>query len=377
MQGLAGGFFVYELTGSPALLGVVTAAMAVPVLALAPFGGALADRSEKKKIIQVGQVVSLILVLVIAVSITTDTITWQHLLAASLIHGALITLIGPARQAIIPQLVGRDRLMNAIALNSMGMSLTGMLAPAVAGGLIAAIGIGKVYYVMAGLNAGAMLFTWLLPRLETPSRGASTSVFGDIKDGFRYVFSNRVILMMLLLSVATMALAMPVRFILPIFAKDVFLVGPGGLGSMMTAIGVGASVGALIIAFLGKVARLGFALAAGGMVSGSVLLGFAAMAYLAPVYLAALGFMVLLGLIQSVRMTLNSSLVMEYTDQEYRGRVMSLNILAFALMPAGVLPITLIADRIGAPLALGIMATLFILVTGAIFVASPSLRRLE
>ena len=377
MESLARGFLVYDLTRSPALLGVVAAAMAVPVLALAPFGGVLADRGDKKRIIQAGQAISLILVLVIAVSIATGTITWQHLLAASLVHGVVITLMGPARQAIIPQLVGRDRLMNAIALNSMGMSLTAMLAPAVAGGLIAAIGIEPLYYLLAGINAGAMFFIWLLPRLETPSRGVSASVLGDIKDGFRYLFSNRVILLLLLLSLATMVLAMPIRFILPIFAKDVFLVGPGGLGSMMTAIGVGAFAGALFIASMGKVARRGFALAVGGIVSGGVLLGFAAMAYSAPVYLAALGFMVLVGLIQTGQMTLTNSLMMEYTDQEYRGRVMSLNILAFGLMPAGVLPITLMADRIGAPLALGIMATLLILVASTIFVASPRLRRLE
>ncbi len=377
MQMLARGFFIYHLTGSPALLGVVTAATAVPVLALALFGGVLADRGDKKRIIQAGQVVSLILVLVIAVSITTGTITWQHLLAASLVQGAVMPLIMPARQAIIPQLVGRDRLMNAVALNSMGMGLTTMIAPAIAGGLIAAVGIGAVYYVMAGMYAGALFFTGLLPRLETPSRGASASVLGDIRDGFRYLFSNRVILLLILLSFATMFLAMPVRFILPIFAKDVFLVGPGGLGSMQTAMGVGALGGALFIASLGKVARRGFALAASGIVSGSVLLGFAAMAYLAPVYLAALGFMVLVGLIQTVRMTLTQSLMMEYTDQEYRGRMMSLMLVGLGLMPLGVLPVTLMADRIGAPLALAIMATILILVAGTIFVASPRLRRLE
>lgn len=286
-------------------------------------------------------------------------------------------LIMPARQAIIPQLVGRDRLMNAVALNSMGMGLTTMIAPAIAGGLIAAVGIGAVYYVMAGMYAGALFFTGLLPRLETPSRGASASVLGDIRDGFRYLFSNRVILLLILLSFATMFLAMPVRFILPIFAKDVFLVGPGGLGSMQTAMGVGALGGALFMASLGKVARRGFALAASGIVSGSVLLGFAAMAYLAPVYLAALGFMVLVGLIQTVRMTLTQSLMMEYTDQEYRGRMMSLMLVSLGLMPLGVLPVTLMADRIGAPLALAIMATILILVAGTIFVASPRLRRLE
>jgi MFS family permease len=101
------------------------------------------------------------------------------------------------------------------------------------------------------------------------------------------------------------------------------------------------------------------------------------MSYLAPVYLAALAFMVLVGLVQAGRMTLNQSLMMEYTDQEYRGRVMSLFTLNMGLMPAGVLPITVMADRFGAPIALGVMAILLILVASTILLASPRLRRLE
>ena len=283
----------------------------------------------------------------------------------------------PARQAIIPQLVGADRMMNAVALNAMGISLTTMLAPGIAGGLIAVLGIESVYFIIAGMYGCAVLFTGLLPKIEVQVRSASSTVVGDIKDGFKYVLTNRAIAMLLVLSFSTMILAMPIRFILPIFAKDVFLVGPEGLGYMMSAMGVGALGGTLFIASLGKVSRRGLALALSGVVSGAVLLGFAALSYFSPIYLWSLAFMVVVGMLQAGRMTLNGSLIMEYAEQEYRGRVMSILTLSMGIMPAAVVPVTLMADRVGAPVALGVMAVLLIFVASFILISSPRLRELR
>ena len=372
-----GGYYIYELTGSASLLGIATASAAIPAVSLALFGGVFADRFEKKRVIQAGQGVSLLVALFVAVSISTGTITWVHLVAASFAQGIAMPLMMPARQAIVPQLVGMNRIQNAIALNSMVMSLSFMVFPAVAGGLIAAVGIEAVYYIISGMYLGGIFFTQLLPKLVTASRDAPTTILGDIRDGLKYVSSNRIILLLLFLSLVTVVLAMPIRFILPIFAKDVFLVGPDRLGYLGAAMGVGALGGTLVIATLGKVARRGLALAASGILSGLTLLAFAAMSYFAPTYIAALAILVLVGLIQAGRMTLNSSLMMEYADQEYRGRVMSIFSLNMGLMPAGVLPITILADQIGAPLSLGIMAVLLVLVATTILLSSPRLRQLE
>ncbi len=377
MQMLARGYFVYELTGSPALLGVVTAAAAIPALIFGLFGGVLADRVEKKKIIQAGQVISVLLALFVAVSITTGTVTWQHLLVASVVQGTVMPLMMPARQAIIPQLVGRERMMNAVALNSMAMSLTTMVAPALAGGIISGIGIGATYYLIAGMNVLAIVFTQLLPRLQAGAARPARSPLGDLADGLRYVRANGTLVMLLLLGFSTMVLAMPIRFILPIFARDVFEVGSSGLGGMMSLMGLGSLGGALAIASAGKLARRGFLLAAAGLVSGAFLLGFAAVSEFAPMYYAGLVFMALIGMVQSARMTLNNSLMMEYSAEEYRGRVMGLFTLNMAIMPAGVLPITFAVEAIGAPGALAIMASALMLISGAVLVGSRALRRLE
>ncbi len=377
MMMLSGGYYVYELTGRASLLGVVTASGAIPAVSLALFGGVLADRLDKKRIIQTGQVVTLIASLFVGVSITTGTITWVHLLAAAFVQGSVMPLIMPTRQAIVPQLVGMERLQNAVALNSMVMGLTTMVAPAFAGGLIGALGIELVYYVIAAMFVVALFFTQLLPKLKSTPTGRQGSILSDMKDGLKYAASTRVIFLLLFLSFSTIILAMPIRFILPVFAADVYEVGPERLGTMLSAIGLGSLFGTLVIAFLGKVTRRGIALLLSGILSGSFLVGFSALSYLTPIFIAGIAFLVLIGVVQAARMTLTNSLMLEYADPEYRGRVLSIFSLNMGLMPAGVLPITFLADRIGAPLSLGIMAVLLILVATTILLSSPRLRRLE
>ena len=149
MQMLARGYLVYELTNqNAAILGLVNAATALPILVLALFGGAIADRMERKRIVQLGQSGAAILALFIAISISLGYITWWHLLVTSVVHGSLMAMLMPARQSMIPQLVGKEMLGNAMALNAAGMSMSTMLAPAVAGGLYALIGPAGVYYVL-------------------------------------------------------------------------------------------------------------------------------------------------------------------------------------------------------------------------------------
>ena len=135
MQMMARGYLVYDLTNqNAAILGLVNAATALPILVLALFGGALADRIERKRIAQVGQGGAAILAVFIAITISVGSVTWYHLLGASIVHGSLMALLMPARQAMIPQLVGKEKLGNAMALNAAGMSLTTLMAPALAGG---------------------------------------------------------------------------------------------------------------------------------------------------------------------------------------------------------------------------------------------------
>jgi MFS family permease len=385
VQMLARGYFIYELTDSKALFGLVLAVSAIPAFAFALFGGVLADRVDKKRLIQIGQVIFALLALFVALSITTDTITWQHLLVASVLHGSVMPFVMPARMAIIPQVVGREGLMNAIAVNSMGMSAMTMGAPVAAGFFIKYFGIEGLYYIIVGMYVASVLITSLLPRYENSLSGARKAVLSDIGQGFRYVRANSVIIVLILLGFTQVLMMMPIRFIMPVFAKDVFSVEADGLGTMMLFLGIGSLGGAAFIAWLGRVRRRGLLLAATGIASGTLLLSFAAISFFAEgaaysslLFAGALVVLVIMGMIQAGRQTMQQSLVMEYVEQEYRGRIMSINMLGFGIMPLGILPLTFGAEILGSSSqALGLLAVVFIVISALILVTSRQLRQLH
>ena len=372
MQMIARGYLTYDLTGSPALLGIVSAGFALPMLMLALFGGAFADRLERKRIIQLGQVGAGLIALVVAVSVTTDTVTWYHLLAASMLQGAVFSFLMPARQALIPQIVGQGQLTNAMALDAMGMSASTLLAPAVAGWLYAVIGPDGVYYVVTAMCAGAVVLIGMLTKLENVTGTGRAGVLNDIRAGLSYIRRNSVVMGLLFIGLTSTVLAMPFRFLMPIFIVDIYSLGPEAMGLMVSMMGLGTLFGSFFIAGLGNWRR-GYLLILSSFLSGAALLLVAVL----PFYGIALGLMVLLGLGDAGRRTLNQALLMEVTDDQYRGRVMSVFMTNFALIPLGVLPAGLAAEFLGGQLSVGILAGLLIALTAIILVTHRGLRNLR
>ncbi len=369
MQMLAQSYLVYDITGSASLLGLVSAGSAIPLLGLSLFGGAIADRLERKRIIQAGQAVSMVLALVVGAAITTNTITWYYLMAASVVSGATFAFMMPARQAIIPQLVGQDQVTNAIALSSAGMSAMTLASPAIAGVLYALLGPDKVYYIVSGMGLCAVLLTGLIPKTSVRPRKADAAMVRDIADGLSYVRHSPLVLVLLIISLATALLAMPIRSLMPVFVVDVYHRGSESMGLLLAFTGAGALVGSLFIASLGRWRR-GLLLILGSFVSGIALLLLAVV----PHYLAAAAIMIILGLGDSVRRTLNQSLVMEEVEDQYRGRVMSVFMMNFGLTPLGVLPAGVVADLLGGQVAMGILAVLLLATSSVILVTQKRLR---
>ena len=294
-----------------------------------------------------------------------------------MIHGSLMPFIMPARQAIVPQVVGRDKIMNASALNSLAMSVMTMVAPALAGVFAAWIGVANLFFFITGLYATSVIATGMLspqPPVVSPS---GKSAFGDILQGFNYVRRDTIILLLLVMGFVQVMMMAPIRFVMPIFAKDVFGTGADGLGLLLGFMGAGSLLGALLIAGTRKMQRRGYLLIVSGVLSGFLLIGFSLLSEFAPVFIAALVFMVGIGMIQSGRMTLQNSLTLEYVEAGYRGRVMAIQGLTWGLMPIGVLPLTIIADRWGAPVGLGFLAGVFIIISLAMLVFSPKMRALR
>ena len=372
MQMIARSFLVYELERSAIILGVVSAAGALPMLGLSLFGGVVADRFQRTVLVQGGQAVATLIALFVAVSIATGTVTWVHLLVASVLQGAMWSFMMPAREALIPQLVGQDKIGNAMALSAAGMSTTTLVAPAIAGVIYGLAGPLAVYSLITVLGAVAFILTSGVPKVATASKRATTPMMADIKDGLVYILGNRLVLVLILVAMATVLLAMPIRFFLPVLVVEVYGRESEAFGLLISAMGLGSLVGSLTIASMGQWRR-GLVLLSGSLASAVALL----LVALVPVYLAAVVIMVLLGLGDATRRALNQALVMEKSAERYRGRVMSVFMMNFGLMPLGVLPAGLAMDVLGSRMVIGIMGAIMLSVTVVLLITQRRLRTLQ
>ena len=379
MQMLSRGYLVYDMESSGSLLGLVNVGASIPMLVLPLFGGVLADRVNRKRIIQAGQIVAALIAFSVFVLIRTERIEWFHLLVSSIMQGAVFALMMPARQALIPQLVGKGLLSNALALNTAAMSATTLAAPSVAGVLYGYFGPSNVYLLIGVLSLGSCIATlFVRHRGEIESdvknhnvqgKGKINDLLSDITEGLKYVRGQRLIMVLLIMALATTVLAQPFRFLMPIFVVDVYKLGPESMGLLMSVMGLGALVGSIYIAAHGNKNR-GKILLAGSFISGLSLLGVAVI----PIYMLAVLFMVPLGVGDASRRTIIMTLIMEKSEERYRGRVMSIFMLNFGLMPLGVLPAGVISDLFGGQVAIGILAVMLIMVTCWVWFSQDGVR---
>ncbi|MDY6918558.1 MAG: MFS transporter [Chloroflexota bacterium] len=373
MQVVARGWLVYEITSSPLALGMVSAAFGLPVLLFSLYGGTIADRVAKRNLIIVSQAANGVVTLVIAVLIATDKIVLWHLVAAAAASGAAFIFIAPARMALISDLVTPRELLNAIALSSTGTNLTRVIAPAVAGALLAVIGIAGVYYLVVFFYILSIVWVYLIPAGEAAVRQVRTSVWADIVEGVRYLRHSPVMALLLLMAFIPIVFGMPYQNLMPVFAVDVLDVGETGLGLLMSMTGVGALAGSLGVASLGDFKKKGLLLIVLGVVFGVTLAVFG----FSHSYSLSLVTLVAVGLANAAYMTVNNTMVQSSAPPEVRGRVMAIFMVTFALMPLGTLPIGAVAEAVGPTAAVsgGALAVLVFIV--AIAVLRPRVRRLE
>jgi MFS family permease len=377
MQMVTRSLLIYRLTGSAAILGLMSLAAALPMLLLSLFGGAIADRVQKKYVIQIGQAASAVVALSVAVTLTTGYLSsenpgsWWVLMVNSVLQGSIMGLMMPSRQAIIPEIVSREQVMNAIALNATGMNTLRLLAPALAGFLIDAIGFAAVFYAMTGLYLIAVFFTGFLPATGTTSaRGGNALV--DIKEGLKYIWGKTTILLVLAFVVVFILLSMPYQMMMPIFADDILKVGATGMGMLMSVSGAGAMAGSLAIASLPN-RRRGAILLATGLILGLSLAGFS----FSRSWPLSLGLMVFVGLGQTGYQTVGTTLLQSYSEPEYLGRVMSINMMNMGLSSLGTFLAGILAEGIGAQWAIGGFAMVLVLLSILTIIFVPKIRRLD
>jgi MFS family permease len=394
MQMVARSWFMYELTGSAVMLGAVGLGSALPMLTVSLFGGVLADRIRKKSILVAGQSASALVALGIAFSITVGTITWIHLFAAALFQGLVLSLMMPARQALIYELVGANTLMNAIGLNAAAMNFIRLMAPAFAGFFIAFWNIEGVYYIMSVLYVIGFVFAVRLPRTGTDQRRESTAI-QELTEGLRYIRNNTDVLAILVLTLLATILSMPYLFLLPIFTRDIFLVDVSTfgriaswplIGSLLLALGessarqgllisvsgLGALAGSLVVASMSSRKR-GLIFLLSLLLTAVSLMAFSATGS----YLLALIFFITMGLGQAGRLALSNTLLLSNTDDTHQGRVMSVYMMNWGITMVGVFFVGILADRFGVQLAVGGSAGLLAVITFYYLLLAPRIRRLD
>jgi len=367
MQNIAQAWLVYRLTGSSLLLGIVGFAGQIPIFLFAPIGGLAADRWNRHHVVIGTQVSSMILAFILAALTLFHVVqVWEIVVLAALL-GVVNAFDVPARQSFLIEMVVREDLMNAIALNSSMFNGARVIGPAIAGILVARIGEGWCFFANA-VSYIAVIIGLLMMKLG-PLRTASkdSSPFEHIAEGFRFVRRTKPILALVLLIGLVSLVAVPYSVLMPIFADRVLHSGAHGLGILMGATGIGALLGALTLAIRRGVQGLGrvVGLSAGGFGISLILFAFSRSLWLSVALLVPVGYGVML------QMSSSNTLIQAMVPDELRGRAMAMYTMMFmGMAPVGSLFAGALADKIGAPWTVAIGGL------GAIAGAAVFLRRL-
>ena len=356
---VASGYLAYDLTNSALLLSLVAVGYAVPMLSLALIGGAVADRFDRRRLVQVAQAMFAVVALLVGLLIQFGQVTWVHLMASSALQGMLWALLVPARQAMIPGLVGRRLMTNALSLMAAGFSLTTLLGPAIGGWMYGLFGAAATYYFVAVLGVGAVLLTGRISSKNMPAVGVAQHA--AIRQGLAYIRRQPDIVMLFVISVVYAMVAMPFRLILPVFVVDLYRQGPETLGLLVTAMGVG-SVGAAVVVANVTPGRRGLILVCGAIVASAAILVMSGLA----VFWVGMACMLVLGVGDAIRKALNQAVMLEIADEEYHGRVSSVFMISFGLVPLGALPAGALAEAFGGQVAGAVMGGFMLLVSLAL-----------
>jgi MFS family permease len=368
MQMVIRGVLVYDLTNDVIITGIVGMGFAPSLLLVSLFGGVLSDRMDRRLIIQIAQGSNALLAGVVCILIFTGYIHWSHLFFVSLLQGAGFAMQLPARQAAIPDLVGRDNITNAVALNAMAMSFTTLAAPGIGGILYEWIKPEGAYFFVMLLMCASVISTSKVKPLKPPSTDKTVSVMKNIGEGLRYIYSTPLVRIVIINMIFVAILSMPFRMLVQVYAKDVYGSDASNVGYLLAAAGIGGLFGSLAIATLRKQNNRGMIFMVSGIISAAALLLVSGL----PFYYVGLISMVLIGLGESGRWALGQGLMMEISDDKYKARVMSVIMMSYGFMPLGILPLGFAIDQIGPQISVAIFGTILMLFSICyLFLAKP------
>lgn len=364
MQIIARGWLIYELTQSELDLALVSLAFLLPTVMFSLWGGLLADRYSKRRVIVVGQGMNTLATLIMAFIVFSEHVNFWHFMGFGFFNGTVLALSMPARQAFVPELVPDHLILSATSLNSSGWNFARIVGPSFAGLLIAWIadgdtqshfGVGVVYLMISALYAVSALTVSRLTK-GGDTHPASGHALREMGDAFAYVRARPPIFGLIILGVIPFMFGMPINTLMPAFSHDVLAGGPDDLGFLISAMGAGAIVGSLVTGNLGRLERKGFWMVCAGLGWGAMTIAFGLSPSLGMAFFAIL----MIGFLSSTTTSLNRALLQMQVDRHMRGKILSIDMMSQGLMPVGLLPISMVAEATNVAVALTVSGALFL-----------------
>jgi MFS transporter, DHA1 family, staphyloferrin A biosynthesis exporter len=376
MDQVTRGWLMYQLTGSALDVGLATAVRGLPLLLFGVIAGALADRSGRKVQLVVSQTVNAILNLILATLVLTHQVQPWHVYVTGFLVGSVQAFEQPARQTLISDLVGNDRLMNALALNSAALNGSRVIGPGISGALIVFLGISRSYYLQAIMFLVATVWTMQM-RVPPEHIGAeqrrNESFFTSLAKGLAYVSTHKSIRTQLILALGPLTFGMSYTSMMPVIATQVLHGGAGVQGFLLSCIGAGALSGALIVASIRRSHAYGSSVVIGATLFCCGVFLFASSHWL--LVSAALG--VLVGTFSVTYTTQDQTLLQVTAPRHIRGRVMSIFLLNRGLVPMGAALVGTLASHFGAANGIRIMSASGLAIVALVVLTNPGILTLK
>ncbi len=372
MELAAQAWLVFLLTDSPLMLGVAGVAYAVPRVSLVLVGGAIADRADKRRIMVLTQSLLALAYLVLGMLVLIERIAFWHVLVFAFNSGFLRAFDRPSRYALLPEMVPREELANAVALGSSVWQACRLVGPGVAGVLIYWVGVGYTF-VACFVSSAAAVALWAFIRtrpIVTRDRGG---VWRNIVAGLDFVRRNRLFYSLLGLTFFNSLFGMSFVILMPVFARDILRVDSRGFGLLQSVSGIGALLGTLTVAYLAQAGRRGWQVLAGSAAFGTLLIVFAYSSSFA----LSLGLIFFLGLFNQIYLTSINTILQLNLPYDLRGRVLGLFGLTWDLMPLGGAIAGAVAEYAGAPAAVALGGFLVALMAFYGMARLPTVREIE
>lgn len=370
MQFLIFGWLILDLTKSASLLGLLIFMYGLPNLAMLMFGGIIADRLDRRWLLFYSQLIVAILIAISATLTLYQLISIWHLYGIAFILGVIQGINMPARMAIVPDLVGRDAILNATSLNMAVFNTGRIIGPSFAGWIIEYVGMGHALYLNALCYAVGCVFLLMMTGVESRSQSAGGKIMNDLKEGLNYVWATPVAFTMVGLSFAFGFFGAAYVQVLPAFGKEVLRLKADGAGALLSATGIGSLAGNMFIASLGNIENKSRLLIAMIILFGISLFLFA----WSPIYILSLAVLFFTGVGFTGFISVGTSILQLTTPAPLLGRMMGMWLIGAAVHYIGALPLGVVADYYSWPfsLALGALAMLaFVLWLG---IMRPTLR---